>query len=453
MILENISLLPENAVLCGLRPDVIAALRATHPYALRFPGGCYAEFYDWKQGLLAQDERDVIHVEGMDFLLSPTLNQDPADMNLDDFVAVCRMVGAQPQFTVGMTDATPEDVAALVEYANGSAQTHWGAVRAARGFAEPYGIRRWYVGNEIFPFVEGMKDPIAAAKKTVLLAKAMKKVDPSIELVPSNWALSDWNAAFMAEIEQLGGTSLFARASYHQYLLDILDDSSDALVVENPAELQSIERIKTYLHAPTERILPRMRSLREELKAAGPQTGALPITMDEWNYYWHRPGHPVLALYMAGLFNVLVRHSAEVGIVDAMFFHPVNEGLLRVTPEGTVSEDGAKAWQMARRHAGGHLLPIVRIPSEHPVDAAASINGRRVCVTLVNRSLKEDGPVILPELADAKTIVAECWKADPADCFRPNSMRLHPLSPGADGAFTLPPLSMACIQFEREAKP
>lgn len=130
---ECASLIPEGSVCGELRMDVLSELRALRPVSLRFPGGCYAEFYDWKQGLLPADDRPVITVKDMDFLLGPTFHQDPQDMNLDDFVQVCRFIGAKPQFTVKMTGTEPEDAAAVVEYANGGAETKWGAVRAASG--------------------------------------------------------------------------------------------------------------------------------------------------------------------------------------------------------------------------------------------------------------------------------------------------------------------------------
>lgn len=450
MLLENASLLPADAILCGLRPDVIAQLKMLKPHSLRFPGGCYAEFFDWKQGLLEPDARGIISVNGMDFLLGSTWNQDPQDMSLDDFVAVCRMVDAQPQYTVRMTGATGEDAAALVEYANGSAETRWGAVRAARGFKEPYGIRRWYVGNEIYPFVPGMKDPKAAAAKTVELAKAMKQADPSIELVPSNWALSEWNAAFLAEIERLGGAELFERASYHQYLLDILQDCEDKLAVEKTPDQGLLDHVEACLRAPAERILPRMRAVRRELQSAGAGVGALPVTMDEWNYFWGRTGHPVLALFMAGLFHVLIRNGAEVGIREAMYFHPINEGILRVLDDGVALEDGAHAWLMARLHAGRSVLPIENPKTDSPCDAAASAEGNTVYVTLVNRSLSEACNVTIPELASASAVRTECWRMEKIeDCFRAGSMRPHLLTHDAAGTLALPPASMAGVWFEK----
>ena len=446
MVLENVSLMPSDAILCGLRADVISQLRALHPHSLRFPGGCYAEFYDWKQGLKEPDDRGVISVKGMDFLLGHTMDQDPQDMSLDDFVAVCRLVGARPEYTVRITDSSAEDAAALVEYANGSAKTHWGSVRASRGHTEPYHIRRWYIGNEIKAFVRGMDDPIAAAKQTVLLAKAMKEVDPDIELVPSNWWPCEWNAVFMAEIERLGGTELLARASHHQYLLDIMSTWGIAPIEPDPLPM---ERVEACLRSPVDLFVPLLHQVREELNTAGPKSGALPITMDEWNYRWGRAGHPVLALCVAGIFNVLIRHAAEIDIREALFFHPINEGILRVTPDGVTQEDGAHAWHLSRGHIGKRVLPILNPQPDHPVDVAASMDANSRYITLVNRSLGKEGRVIIPGLSGTKAIRTECWKlASLDDCFRAGSMQPHSLIPDDSGELILPPASMAGIWIQ-----
>ena len=444
LTLDSVSVLPDDAVLSGLRSDAIDLLRTLRPHSLRFPGGCYAEFYDWKQGLLPQDERTPIHVEGMDFLLGPTFHQDPQDMNLDDFAALCRLVGAQPQYTMRMTDMAPEDAAALVEYANGDKESRWGAVRTKRGHEAPYGIKRWYVGNEIYPFVPGMNDPVAAARRTVEIAQAMKRADPTIELVPSNWALSEWNQAFMAEIQRLGGDGLFARASYHQYLLDIMKDYGDALVVERPVDPDSVERIEECLYAPEKRILPRMQAVRRELVDSG--FGRLPVTMDEWNYYWGRRGHPVLALYMAALLHTLIRHGKETGIVEALFFHPVNEGILHVAGGKTTMEDGAKAWQLMRRHGGRQLIPIQSHGSSCDVVASAKENS--IYITLVNRSMQKEETIIIPHFSQASVSRIEGWVLERTeDCFRPGSMRPCTLKIDGD-TITMPPASMAAVWSE-----
>ena len=449
MKVQNVSLLPADAVLCGLRPDVIAKLRTLQPHSMRFPGGCYAEFYDWKQGLLPQDERNVISVEGMDFILGPTWGQDPMDMNLDDYVSLCRMVGANPEFTVGLSHSTPEDAVALLEYANGDETTHWGAIRAARGHKEPYGIKRWYIGNEIVWCCPGLDDPLEAARKTVEYAKAMKKADPTIELVPSNWVLCDWNSAFMKEMERLGGAELLSRASYHQYLLDLMGDYEDIWVVDKPQDPSSPERIEECLRAPVERILPRIRAVRQELETAGTRCGALPITMDEWNYYWGRVGHPILALYVMGLFHVLIRHGAEFDIREALFFHPINEGLLHVSGDDVTLEDGAHAWRLSQAHAGRHLLTVENPQPDHPCDVAASKKDNSIYITLVNRTLDKEGNIRIPELAHAKTVRVECWRMmDEKDAFRAGSMEPYPIKIEEGGSFVIPPASLAGIWYE-----
>src|SRR5262249_43389496 len=79
---------------------------------------------------------------------------------------------------------TPEDAAALVEYVNGAANTKWGRRRAENGHREPYGVRTWNLGNEDYLPTLGAAHGAVYGDRYQVFAKAMRAVDPGIELVP-----------------------------------------------------------------------------------------------------------------------------------------------------------------------------------------------------------------------------------------------------------------------------
>lgn len=117
----------------GMRRDVLERLKELAPAELRFPGGCFAEVYRWKDSLLPPDQRPPVQptlYEG-DFLLGDTFGQDCMDLGIDEFMALCAYVGAAPVLTVPMIIISNQDSIDLVEYCNGGPQTAWG--RAARG--------------------------------------------------------------------------------------------------------------------------------------------------------------------------------------------------------------------------------------------------------------------------------------------------------------------------------
>ena len=135
-----VSLLPENNF-HGMRPDVVGLLRQMGVKLLRWPGGNFAGEYNWKDGLLPADERAPLE-SFMGLETQPhSMGYDFSEINTDDFVALCREIGAEPFITINPTWNTPEECAQWVEYCNGEENTEYGRLRIARGYPEPYHVR------------------------------------------------------------------------------------------------------------------------------------------------------------------------------------------------------------------------------------------------------------------------------------------------------------------------
>ncbi|MEW6252444.1 MAG: alpha-L-arabinofuranosidase, partial [Planctomycetota bacterium] len=135
----TLSLMPADNVQ-GLRADTLALLKQLNAPIYRWPGGNFVSGYDWRDGIGDPDRRPP--------------RKNPAwegvehnDFGIDEFLAFCRILKAEPYITVnsGLGDAAM--AAAEVEYVNGAADTPMGQRRAANGHAKPYGVRFWAVGN------------------------------------------------------------------------------------------------------------------------------------------------------------------------------------------------------------------------------------------------------------------------------------------------------------------
>ena len=151
---DQVSLLPGDAV-GGVRADVEARVAALRPAFIRWPGGNVAQDYHWAWGVGPRDGRPVW------VNLSWKNEPEPGDIGTDEFIAFCRRVGAEPSITVNVEGrgATAEEAAAWVEYCNGPATSRYGAMRAANGHPEPYGVKYWELGNEIWgDWVRGHSD-------------------------------------------------------------------------------------------------------------------------------------------------------------------------------------------------------------------------------------------------------------------------------------------------------
>lgn len=167
--LDKVSLMPVDTV-DGWRPDAVEAVRAMKPGIIRFGGTAVRKYYEWEQGIGDPDHR-------VPFSSPATGGLEPNNVGIDEFIAFCRAVEAEPLVCVRFTDKTPQDAANQVEYCNGSVDTPYGRRRAENGHPNPYGVKYWQVGNEV---ISDQYD-----RTLIDFCKAMKAVDPSIKLLSS----------------------------------------------------------------------------------------------------------------------------------------------------------------------------------------------------------------------------------------------------------------------------
>ena len=344
----------------GMRRDVIELLKQIKPGALRFPGGCYAEFYRWQDGLLPVDKRPPFKVTTVDILLPDTDDWDNQELGIDEFMALCREIGCEASLTMRLCGTQAEDAESWVEYCNGSSQTKWGKVRAERGHREPYGVKTWFIGNEVYYFGYG---GVKCAPQTKAFAEAMKKADPSVRLVGCTHT-AEWNKPLF---EQAG--TLLSYTSIHEY------DGGD----------QNVEGMSK---APTTSLWPKLQKAIAQRQTQPP----IPAILDEWSTGWGKPGTVGSGLNTAGVLNLLCREAETLGIEQAYYFQPVNEGGIRVGPLTARLDTGGKVFAAFKYHQGNHRLKLPPMPADADLDVAASIsaNGSKVYLTIINRSPRED---------------------------------------------------------------
>jgi alpha-L-arabinofuranosidase len=370
-----VSLMPANHF-HGMRRDVVDLLKELKPGNLRWPGGCFAEYYHWKDGLLPVDQRPPIGPHQWVGLLPDSDGFDNHEIGIDEFIALCRELNCDPHITIRYGEGTVEEAASWVEYCNGDENSPWGKVRTERGYREPYGVRYWYVGNEM----AGMslvkeKDPKALAVRSSQFARAMKAVDGSLVL---NCGVPPCETYLKPQFEEAGDLfDLFQTGFYFK-----------------PEERYSVgtERI---LSGP-ESALNLMRSLRElvdSLKSSGNPPG---LTFYEWNVMWDRDGDALSGVFAAKMLNMFCREADKLNLTVASYFQLVTEGAIAVGPTSSVLEPDGHVFALYAAHQGNRLLKIVG-PEHQQIDLCASMapDGKRIFVTLINEDTKAEREVVL----------------------------------------------------------
>ena len=206
---DQVSLEPGDAV-GGVRADVLDRIRALRPPFLRWPGGNVAQDYRWVWGVGPRDSRPTWTN------LAWKNEPEPGDFGTDEYIALSRRVGAEPTLTVNVEGrgATAEEAAAWVESCNGPATSRYGARRAANGRPQPFGVRHWEIGNEIWgDWVRGHSDAETYARNYLRYAEAMRAVDPTIRLI----AVGDNDMAWNRTVLRRAGRAIDVLAIHHYY--------------------------------------------------------------------------------------------------------------------------------------------------------------------------------------------------------------------------------------------
>lgn len=373
--LHAVSLLPADHT-DGLRPDAVAALRSLSLSALRFPGGCYAEVYPWKDGLLPPDLRPPIRTDlyDGDFLLRDTYGYDPFDTDIDAFMRLCAAVGAQPELTLPLIRLPLDDAADLVEYCRGGTDTPFGALRAERGHPAPYPVHEWYIGNEVYYFGGKMaQDGALAAEKTAALIRRVRAVDPDARLVLGFCAhRPEWTRAYLQRVGHLAD-----RLSLHFYQTNEVD--------KNFGRVTDAERAAVLADA----FLPELARAEALVRELG--LTDVPFSLDEWAYSWGEPGSPQSMITDTQLLLWLMQNADAHHIAKALYFHPVNEGLIRVGPQTTVPDLTGEVFCMASALRGRPRLSC----SADGLPAAAAVQGEDGAVLVMTASVDRtaDTPV------------------------------------------------------------
>ncbi len=140
----------------GIRKQLIEALKPIKPSVVRWPGGCFADQYDWRDGVGDPARRPVRTNFWVDAREWPkganrmgAETYDPNTFGTVEFVRFCRAVGAEPYLAANLRSLPAQEFWRWVEYCNSPAgSTTLARQRAADGEAAPLNVRYWGVGNE-----------------------------------------------------------------------------------------------------------------------------------------------------------------------------------------------------------------------------------------------------------------------------------------------------------------
>jgi alpha-N-arabinofuranosidase len=384
----------------GFREDVADLTRELGVPIIRYPGGNFVSGYRWEDGIGPVEERPV----RLDLAWRSI---EPNAVGTDEFCAWARRVGSEPMLAVNLGTRGPDAAAGLVEYCNHPGGTYWSDLRVKNGAAGPHDVRVWCLGNEMDgDWQIGHKTADEYGRIAAETAKAMRLVDPAIELVACGSSnahmpsFGDWEATVLGHCyEHVDFVSL------HSYYTEREHDRASFLACATDMD--------NFIEAVTATV--------DHVRAKGRHSKRIDLSFDEWNV-WHTLGQeaegdwkraPRLiedeydltdAVVVGNLLISLLRHADRVRM--ACLAQLVNAiGAIR-------SEPGGPSWRqtifhpfaLTSRHGRGTVLRTSVAAPEYDTsdfgtvpkaDAVAVLSdaGDELTVFAVNRDQHEPLPV------------------------------------------------------------
>jgi len=303
---DHVSLLPDQET--GLLKREVFEMAAALNCGIMRLGGNYISLYHWEDFVGPTELRPNYVNEAWE-----QAGQVHKYFGTDEFAELCRQLGVEPQICVNMGTGTAEEAARWVEYCNGDADgTTMGALRAANGHPEPYRVKYWEIGNEMYgPWQAGVCTPEQYAGKYLAFAEAMKEKDPSIVLLGCGTARDELAPGWNRKVLELAGHKM-------DFITLHLYPGRNFFPLD--ARTAGPERFRAMAAFPE--LARAIFGEIEEIVAGRPELSHVKVAVTEWNtMYFPNPDLPnahtlEAAVANACMLNEMMRQSRLVRIAN-----------------------------------------------------------------------------------------------------------------------------------------
>ena len=250
----------------GFRKDVIDMVKELQVPIVRYPGGNFVSGFNWEDSVGPVEERPR-RLE----LAWRSLETNQVGMN--EFSKWLKKADCDMMMAVNLGTRGIAEACSLLEYCNHPSGTKYSDLRIKHGVKDPHNVKVWCLGNEMDgPWQLGHKTMKEYGRLAEETAKAMKLIDPSIELVSCGSSNIDMPTFPEWEAETLMCTYDYVDyISMHNYYGNPADDTADYLAVSDDMD----EFIRS-VAAACDFVKARKRSKK-----------TMYLSFDEWNVWFH----------------------------------------------------------------------------------------------------------------------------------------------------------------------
>ncbi|HEV7218178.1 MAG TPA: alpha-L-arabinofuranosidase C-terminal domain-containing protein [Terriglobales bacterium] len=403
----------------GIRKELVEEMRKIKAPVVRYPGGCFADSYDWRDGIGPSDKRPRrtnFWSFGEAANAPASHKYDPNQFGTNEFAHFCKLIGAEPYLAANVRSLPAEEFYRWVEYCNSPAgSTTLADTRAAAGFSDPFNVRYWGVGNESW----GCGGNFTAQEYAVEFRRYTTWVprygqDLSFIASGPNDDSWDWTRGFLEEIVKKGPGQI--RSIYglalHYYAWN-LSRGKTRNWVEGKGDALKFDPVDWYELLKQGDVMESLINGHWQVMGELDREHHVKLVVDEWGP-WYRPGSemtpgdqieqtPTLrdAVFSGMTLDTFNRHPEKVAMANcAQLINCLNslylahEDKFCVTPVGHV-------FAMYMAHQGGQALrtafsaPNVgydrdgKPASFWGLNGSASLQDKNLVLTVVNPHVTE----------------------------------------------------------------
>lgn len=342
----------------GIRNDIVAALQKIQIPNLRWPGGCFADEYHWRDGIGPRSQR------------SSTINTHWGGVNENnhfgthEFMELCEQLGCEPYICGNLGSGTIHEMQQWVEYLTSDGKNSITDLRRANGRTQPWKVRFWGVGNENWACGGNMR-PEYYADLFRRYATYLRNFGANKLFKIACGANAEdyrWTEVLMRETSPLRyGQALLHGLALHYYTVPgTWEDKGAATRFDERGWFQALKKASFM-----EELVARHAAIMNHYDAQR----RIALIVDEWGL-WHDPEpgtNPAFlyqqntlrdALAAALTLNIFNRHCARVKMANIAQTVNVLQAMALTQGEKMILTPTYHVFEMYKVHHDAVLLPL-----------------------------------------------------------------------------------------------
>ncbi len=468
----------------GFRKDTLEALKEIAPPVIRWPGGCYADTYHWRDGIGPREKRPVTYNENFG-----TYELDTNQFGTHEFMELCRLLGAKPWININMMTGTSAEMREWMEYCNRKEETNLAKERKENGSEESFNVEYWGIGNEVWggggimtpetyvakyreyatacPQFVNLED-LAAMQQGAAPKLSMKRIASGPDGNKPKERVQ-WTKDFFAELGKYRTPALDGY-DLHFYNWDLKDYSKK----ETDFDEEDWNRVIESCFELEDVILEQAALIREGIEALPEAEGQFPmpkpnceLIVGEWGNWYGSAfvNRPALyqqctmrdAITTALTLDIFHRNCDTVKMACVAQTVNVLNSLILTDGASFVKTPNFDVFAMYKVHRDAYMLPVIEKTDNKDAYVFASEKEDKIFVNLVNANMRKTQEITLEFSQPVTYVSGEILHGDDPhahntsqqpDCVRKKASEA-PEKEGEAYRISLPEASVSVLIFQK----